>query len=180
MSGFKSLISSHHSLSTDSIYELNGSSLRILICGSSLSHSISLQGWISPLPPHLSSILRFPGDSAERFQSELRNIKGQVLTSGSSSKQPVRKQFLDSASFSDSESTEASTSISMDELCAVDSASVPSTSRATEVDIKGVVLLSVSLSREVVPGFARMLLHTSLGKKYLVRPLQRTEITQSG
>ncbi|CAL5344551.1 unnamed protein product [Camellia sinensis] len=68
----------------------------------------------------------------------------------------------------------------MDELCAVDSASVPSTSRATEVDIKGVVLLSVSLSREVVPGFARMLLHTSLGKKYLVRPLQRTEITQSG
>ncbi|GMP75395.1 hypothetical protein CsSME_00032504 [Camellia sinensis var. sinensis] len=73
--------------------------------------------------------------------AELRNIKGQVLTSGSSSKQPVRKQFLDSASFSDSESTEASTSISMDELCAVDSASVPSTSRATEVDIKGVFVL---------------------------------------
>ncbi|CAL5442964.1 unnamed protein product [Camellia sinensis] len=65
--------------------------------------------------------------------AELRNIKGQVLTSGSSSRQPARKQFLDSSSFSDSKSTEASTSISMDELCAVDSASVPSTSRATEI-----------------------------------------------
>ncbi|KAF5957495.1 hypothetical protein HYC85_004720 [Camellia sinensis] len=64
--------------------------------------------------------------------AKLRNIKGQVLTSGSNSRQPARKQFLDSASFSDSKSTEASTSISMDELCAVDSASVPSTSRATE------------------------------------------------
>lgn len=40
------------------------------------------------------------------------------------------------------------------------------------------VLLRVSLSREVVPGFARILLHTSLGKKHLVRPLLRTEITQ--
>ncbi|XP_023548682.1 uncharacterized protein LOC111807268 isoform X1 [Cucurbita pepo subsp. pepo] len=46
------------------------------------------------------------------------------------------------------------------------------------VSIKGVVLLSVSLSREVVPGFARILLRTSLGKKHLVRPLLRTEITQ--
>ncbi|KAF9612717.1 hypothetical protein IFM89_003259 [Coptis chinensis] len=46
------------------------------------------------------------------------------------------------------------------------------------VDIKGVVLLSVSLSREVVPAFARILLRTSLGKKHLVRPLLRTEITQ--
>ncbi|KAI7981824.1 Serine/threonine-protein kinase OSR1 [Camellia lanceoleosa] len=48
------------------------------------------------------------------------------------------------------------------------------------VDIKGVLLLSVSLSREVVSGFARILLHTSLGKKHLVLPLLRTEITQSG
>lgn len=40
------------------------------------------------------------------------------------------------------------------------------------------MLLSVSLSREVVPGFARILLRTSLGKKHLVRPLLRTEITQ--
>ncbi|PKA49045.1 hypothetical protein AXF42_Ash010729 [Apostasia shenzhenica] len=46
------------------------------------------------------------------------------------------------------------------------------------LDIKGVVLLSVSLSREVVPAFARILLHTSLGKKHVVRPLLRTEITQ--
>ncbi|WVZ22603.1 hypothetical protein V8G54_001147 [Vigna mungo] len=48
----------------------------------------------------------------------------------------------------------------------------------TQVDVKGVVLLNVSLSREVVPSFARILLHTSLGKKHLVRPLLRTEITQ--
>lgn len=46
------------------------------------------------------------------------------------------------------------------------------------VEIKGVVLLGVSLSREVVPAFARILLHTSLGKKHMVRPLLRTEITQ--
>ncbi|TKY48110.1 putative esterase/lipase 2 [Spatholobus suberectus] len=45
------------------------------------------------------------------------------------------------------------------------------------VTVKGVVLLNVSLSREVVPSFARILLHTSLGKKHLVRPLLRTEIT---
>ncbi|XP_052189168.1 rho GTPase-activating protein 7 [Diospyros lotus] len=64
---------------------------------------------------------------------ELRNTKGQMLTSGSGSRQPAKKQFMDSASFSDSKSTEASTSISMDELCAADSASIPSTSRAAEV-----------------------------------------------
>ncbi|KAK6264000.1 Alpha/beta hydrolase fold-1 - like 10 [Theobroma cacao] len=46
------------------------------------------------------------------------------------------------------------------------------------ITIKAVVLLSVSLSREVVPAFARILLRTSLGKKHLVRPLLRTEITQ--
>lgn len=46
------------------------------------------------------------------------------------------------------------------------------------VTIKGVVLLGVSLSREVVPGFARILMRTSLGKRHLVRPLLRTEITQ--
>ncbi|KAG5537610.1 hypothetical protein RHGRI_024902 [Rhododendron griersonianum] len=49
---------------------------------------------------------------------------------------------------------------------------------SVNVEIKGVVLLSVSLSREVVPGFARILLYTSLGKKHIVRPLLRTEITQ--
>lgn len=49
---------------------------------------------------------------------------------------------------------------------------------SANVEVKGVVLVSVSLSREVVPAFARILLHTSLGKKHLVRPLLRTEITQ--
>lgn len=65
--------------------------------------------------------------------ADWRNMKGQVLASGSSTKQPSRKQFMESTSLSDSKSTEASTSISMDELCAVDSASIPSTSRAAEV-----------------------------------------------
>ncbi|KAK6912154.1 Alpha/beta hydrolase fold-1 [Dillenia turbinata] len=46
------------------------------------------------------------------------------------------------------------------------------------VIIKGIVLLGVSLTREVVPAFARILLCTSLGKRHLVRPLLRTEITQ--
>lgn len=46
------------------------------------------------------------------------------------------------------------------------------------VEIKGVVLLTTSLSREVVPGFARILMRTSLGKKHLVRSLLRTEICQ--
>lgn len=64
--------------------------------------------------------------------TDWRSIKGQALAPGSSIKQPSRKQFIDSTSLSDSKSTEASTSMSMDELCAVDSASVPSTSRAAE------------------------------------------------
>ncbi|GAV62123.1 PH domain-containing protein/RhoGAP domain-containing protein/Lzipper-MIP1 domain-containing protein [Cephalotus follicularis] len=63
--------------------------------------------------------------------SDWRNIKGQGLATGSSSRHPLRKQLMDSASLSDSKSTEASTSISFDEL-AVDSSSVPSTSRAAE------------------------------------------------
>ncbi|KAK4761085.1 hypothetical protein SAY87_005978 [Trapa incisa] len=56
--------------------------------------------------------------------------------------------------------------------------SVQTSSGSFNVAIKGVVLLNVSLSREVVPGFARILLHTSLRKKHLVRPLLRTEVTQ--
>ncbi|GLJ04958.1 hypothetical protein SUGI_0007790, partial [Cryptomeria japonica] len=47
----------------------------------------------------------------------------------------------------------------------------------SRVEVKGVVLVSVSISREVVPTFARVLLHTSLGR-HLVRPLLRTEIIQ--
>ncbi|PKI71147.1 hypothetical protein CRG98_008445 [Punica granatum] len=55
---------------------------------------------------------------------------------------------------------------------------IQASSNSHNVAIKGVVLLNVSLSREVVPAFARILLHTSLGKKHLVRPLLRTEVTQ--
>lgn len=68
--------------------------------------------------------------------ADWRNVKGQVLTSGNGSKQPSRKQFVDSSSPCDSKSTEASTSMSVDELCAVDSASFPSTSRTAEVRIR--------------------------------------------
>ncbi|RDY07477.1 Rho GTPase-activating protein 7, partial [Mucuna pruriens] len=64
--------------------------------------------------------------------TDWRNIKGQVLASGNGSRQPSRKQFIESSP-SDSKSTEASTSMSVDDLGAVDSASVPSTSRAAEV-----------------------------------------------
>ncbi|XP_074312601.1 uncharacterized protein LOC141648053 [Silene latifolia] len=55
---------------------------------------------------------------------------------------------------------------------------VRSSGSASNVVIKAVVLLSVDLSRDVVPSFARILLRTSLGKKHLVQPLLRTEITQ--
>lgn len=62
-----------------------------------------------------------------------RNVKGQGLAIGNSSRQPTRKQFMESTSLSDSKSTEASVNMSMDELRVVDSASIPSTSRAAEV-----------------------------------------------
>lgn len=55
---------------------------------------------------------------------------------------------------------------------------VKASGNLVDVEIKGVVLLTTSLSREVVPGFARILMRTSLGKKHLVRPLLRTEICQ--
>ncbi|KAG5238550.1 pleckstrin domain-containing family protein [Salix suchowensis] len=63
--------------------------------------------------------------------TDWRNIKGPGLATGSSCRLPSRKQLTESASLSDSKSTEASTNMSMDELCGVDSA--PSTSRAVEV-----------------------------------------------
>lgn len=53
---------------------------------------------------------------------------------------------------------------------------VMSSATSVNVEIKGVVLLNVSLSREVVPGFARIILRTKL-KRNLVS-LLRTEITQ--
>ncbi|KVH98007.1 hypothetical protein Ccrd_023764, partial [Cynara cardunculus var. scolymus] len=56
---------------------------------------------------------------------------------------------------------------------------VLSSPNAVDVEIKGVVLLTVSLSREVVPGLARILMRTSLGKKHLVHSLLRTEICQA-
>ncbi|KAE9463299.1 hypothetical protein C3L33_04801, partial [Rhododendron williamsianum] len=68
------------------------------------------------------------------FGAELKNIKGPMMTSGISSKQLAKKQFIDSASFSDSRGTEGSINISMDELCGVDSLSMPSTSRVSEVN----------------------------------------------
>lgn len=52
---------------------------------------------------------------------------------GNTNRQPSRKHFLDSPSLSDSKSTEVSTSLSMDDLGAVDSAGIPSTSRPAEV-----------------------------------------------
>lgn len=65
--------------------------------------------------------------------SGTRNLKGPVVTPSNNSRQPVRKHLMESASFSDSKSTEASTSMSMDEFGAVHSAYVPSSSRAAEV-----------------------------------------------
>ncbi|CAN6456219.1 unnamed protein product [Victoria cruziana] len=63
-------------------------------------------------------------------------------------------------------------------LIALKAAQKMQSSKFMQMDIRGIVLLNVDLSREVIPGFARILLHTSLGKKHMVRPLLRTEITQ--
>ncbi|XP_020550414.1 rho GTPase-activating protein 7 isoform X3 [Sesamum indicum] len=66
----------------------------------------------------------------EFLGAEPRTTKGPLLTSGSS-RQPSRKQLMESTSPAASKSSEASTSV--DNLCAVDSASLPSTSRVPEV-----------------------------------------------
>ncbi|GLT81764.1 hypothetical protein SLE2022_001980 [Rubroshorea leprosula] len=63
--------------------------------------------------------------------AEWRNTKGQGLAVGNSSRQPNRKQFMETG-LSDSKSTEVSTTLSVDEFCAVDSITAPSTSRALE------------------------------------------------
>ncbi|KAH6814308.1 Rho GTPase activation protein with PH domain-containing protein [Perilla frutescens var. frutescens] len=65
--------------------------------------------------------------------ADLRNIKGQLSTSAVSNRQASWKQFLESAKPSDSKNSEASTSFSIDNLSAVDSASLPSTSKVAEV-----------------------------------------------
>ncbi|KAE8678866.1 Rho GTPase-activating protein 7 [Hibiscus syriacus] len=62
-----------------------------------------------------------------------RNVKGQGLAGGNISRPPTRKQFMDSPSLSDPKSIEGSANMSMNELGAVSSASIPSTSRAAEV-----------------------------------------------
>ncbi|MFS7909700.1 putative hydrolase [Helianthus anomalus] len=55
---------------------------------------------------------------------------------------------------------------------------VRSSANSVDIKIEGIVLLTMSLSREVVPGLARILMRTSLGKKNLVHSLLRTEICQ--
>ncbi|XP_057801200.1 rho GTPase-activating protein 7-like isoform X2 [Salvia miltiorrhiza] len=69
----------------------------------------------------------------ELMGADVRNIKGQLFAYGSNGRLPSRKQLIEPTSLSDSKSTEASTSLSMDDFPAVDSAAVPSTSRAAEV-----------------------------------------------
>ncbi|KAH0728022.1 hypothetical protein KY290_003719 [Solanum tuberosum] len=68
----------------------------------------------------------------ELLGSDLRNMKGQVLTSTSGIRQPARKQLRET-SLSDSKSTEASTGLSVSECDAVDSSPLHPTSKATEV-----------------------------------------------
>ncbi|OIT31778.1 PREDICTED: rho GTPase-activating protein 7-like isoform X1 [Nicotiana attenuata] len=68
----------------------------------------------------------------ELLGSDLRNIKGQVMTSTPGTRQPSRKQLRET-SLSDSKSSEASTSLSLVEYGAVDSAPLRLTSKATEV-----------------------------------------------
>ncbi|CAN4119813.1 unnamed protein product [Withania somnifera] len=67
----------------------------------------------------------------ELLGADMRNVKGQVVTSGASSRQPAPQLFLDTT-LSDSKNTEAYTSLSLDELGAIGSPCGPSTSRAIE------------------------------------------------
>ncbi|KAK6235488.1 hypothetical protein SCA6_010825 [Theobroma cacao] len=85
------------------------------------------------VPGHFSQLTSDPYLLENLLGADWRNVKGQGLAVGNSSRQPIRKQFVDSTSLSDSKSTEASANVTMDELCVVDSASIPSTSRAAEV-----------------------------------------------
>ncbi|KAL8159395.1 hypothetical protein V2J09_000932 [Rumex salicifolius] len=62
-----------------------------------------------------------------------RNMKGQALAAGTSSRHPSRKQFIEPTASTDSKSPEPSTTISMDDFCGVDPASVSSKSRVAEV-----------------------------------------------
>lgn len=64
---------------------------------------------------------------------DLRNIKGQLPTSRNTNRQHSRKQFLEAANQSDSKSSDASTSLSNENLHPVE---LPSTSIAAEVNLK--------------------------------------------
>ncbi|GMH11448.1 hypothetical protein Nepgr_013289 [Nepenthes gracilis] len=65
---------------------------------------------------------------------EWRNIKGQALAAASSCRQPSRKHFVEPTSLVELNGAEpaASPCMPMDEFCAVDSGSMPSTSRLAE------------------------------------------------
>ncbi|XP_026413271.1 rho GTPase-activating protein 7-like isoform X1 [Papaver somniferum] len=60
------------------------------------------------------------------------NVKDQAMSSTSNAKQLFQKLYGDTISLSDSKSTEASTSFSADDLSAIDSSAVASTSRSME------------------------------------------------
>ncbi|XP_044481885.1 rho GTPase-activating protein 7 isoform X2 [Mangifera indica] len=88
------------------------------------------------LPQDFDTTLAFVNHERKQRTENLlgtdwKNVKGQVPIVGSSSRLPSRKQFIESTSLSDSKSTEASTTVSLDDL-AIESALVPTTSRALE------------------------------------------------
>lgn len=66
----------------------------------------------------------------ELLGADVRNIKGQLLISGSNSRQPARKQFLEPTNLTDSKN--ADLNLSTDGHGVVDTSSIPSTSRAGE------------------------------------------------
>ncbi|PIA60161.1 hypothetical protein AQUCO_00400805v1 [Aquilegia coerulea] len=64
--------------------------------------------------------------------ADWKSLKAQLLSAASNSKQHSRKQLANLTSPSDSRSTEASTSFSADNFSAIDSATMPTTSREME------------------------------------------------
>lgn len=80
-----------------------------------------------------SSLAIIRNDLQELSGADLRNIKGQLPTSGVSSKQASRKQFVESTNPNDFKNSEPPSSLSNENLYAADPASLPSTSRVAEV-----------------------------------------------
>ncbi|KAD1274138.1 hypothetical protein E3N88_43077 [Mikania micrantha] len=76
--------------------------------------------------------------------AELRNIKGQTLINGNTSRQPARGRFLNSTGLRDPKSNKTFAGLSMDDFEAPDSASMPSTSRPAEMEeiLRNLQLLS--------------------------------------